>query len=225
MQTFYKNPNSYRAARWMTLLGAGMVILSPFFHWIELSVKMNQDKLHDGKSLFGIMLEGFRYLRYGFASYKIAPLFLFLGVFILGLCMMYLGLRDTIWRKETLLPKALQMSRLDGFLSDYDYLGRVPKIMIHILPVVLCTIFFVLVKKTVMYKEIWTDFHNIFVTWKDMILMLRASRGVKTGSFRLGSGFGVFLLFAGQVLFLLSYAFRYVLDTLNEDDFQLGKAD
>ncbi len=76
-----------------------------------------------------------------------------------------------------------------------------------------------------MYKEIWTDLHNVLVTWKDMIDMLSASRGVKSGTYRLGNGFGVFLLFFGNVLFLLSYFARYVLDTLNEDDFKLGKAE
>lgn len=209
----------------MTLLGAIMVIVSPFFDWIHLSVRMNQDRVSDGKSLFGIMIEGIKYLKFGFKTYKILTIFIFLFIILIGLSMLYLGCVDTIWRKETLLPSSMWGGRIDDFLIGYNYANRIQKIILHALPIFISLVVFIIMKKSVMYKEIWTDLHNVLVTWKDMIDMLSASRGVKSGTYRLGNGFGVFLLFFGNALFLLSYFVRYVLDTLNEDDFKLGKAE
>ena len=203
---FYERKISFVIMKIAYILGAVLIIISPFLKWKTLTFKT--DKYVKGSFSFFICVKrGLSSLKHGFNFYKIVPLFLCLMLIITGLYMLYVAFRDIDIIKR---PEDSSFF-LDVFIKKYKFISRLMVFPLVILELILCV-------KTKMYSIQFGEYKEMYNTYKSIIVLAEQQTGYKSSmKVKLYTPFSFYLIIIGLILFIGGFAFKYILDTLNED--------
>ncbi len=203
---FYERKISFVIMKIAYILGAVLILLSPFLKWKKLVIKT--DKYSKGSfSFFNCVKRGISSLKYGFNFYKIVPVLLFITLILTGLYMLYVALRDIdiIKRPED------STFFLDSFLKKFKFISRLMVLPLVIIELLLCL-------KTKMYGIQLGEYKEMYNTWNSIVVMSEQQTGYKSSmKVSLYTPFSFYLIIFGLILFIGAFAFKYILDTLNED--------
>lgn len=203
---FYERKISFVIMKIAYILGAVLIIMSPFLKWKKLVIKT--DKYSKGSySFFNCVKRGISSLKNGFDFYKIVPCFLFLLLILTGLYMLYVALKDVDIIKR---PEESSFF-VDRFTKKYKFISRLMVLPLVILELILCI-------KTKMYSIQLGEYKEMYNTWKSIVALSEQQTGYKSSmKVKLYTPFSFYLIIFGLILFIGGFAFKYILDTLNED--------
>ena len=195
---FYERPAMEFLCKATGLLAGAMLVAAPFFRWRALHVKANV-RVSEGFSLFNVVKTVFSKDFAGQTGQRMAVSLLLMLYAAMAFWVLYFAFRDQI------CPERLRMSPGLG-----ERLFRRFRLISHILPVVLSILAVILLEHTQAYALLKERLETAYVAWKG--LMIKGYHNWKLP----GLGFWFFCL--GLGLYIFAECFRYLIETLKEED-------
>ena len=189
-------------------IAAGVFLLvSPFLSWRVVFVKA--DKLITERCcLFDVVKYVFSRSYIGGAGKKLLIAFCFIMILLVGIAFLYLSFRDQ-FRPGTAAESKFLPDRL---ITRFRLISRAA------LPVVAILAKIILTHNSV-HTLVFQRVQNTYDGWKSMISQYVRYHGDDNGMFVIRlPGAGCFLFYLGFLLFIVAECYRYVINTLNEED-------
>ena len=204
---FYERKGSVLFCRIAGVAAGAFVLVSPFLGWRSVVVKA--DKLIiERASLFDIVKYVFGRNHSVPAIKQILIAFLFLLIILAGLMFLYLAYRDQ-FRPGTAAESRFLPDRL---ITRFRFISRIA------IPVIAITAKILLTHNAICDKA-FLQVQSTYDSWKNMITQFARYHGDDNGMFvHLFPGWGCLLFYTGILLFIIAECYRYVINTLNEED-------
>lgn len=204
---FYEKKSSFIIMKLSYILGAVLIIASPFFKWEKLIIKSDK-YTKGGFSLFDCAKEGIKSMRSGFKFFHLTPIVIMALIMLIGLYMLYVALVET----GILNPGEYSEFFLDKRLKKNYFISRLIAIPIELLLMLAAV-------NTKIYKYKYNEIKNIYDVWMEGINSFQDKKGYKSLDYvKLYHPLGFYAIFVGLALFLFAAALKFLLETLNEDD-------
>ena len=173
------------------------MLAAPFFHWRVVLVKADI-RVNEGFSMFQVVKAAFSkgYTDSSWAKFLVILMGLLLMVS--GIWVLYFAFRDQ-WGKSFLKPE----HPVERFFGRF-------RLISHIIPPVLAMTSVVVLERTLHYTVLYDRMNETYLSWQS--LMLDGYHDWKL------PGLGAWFLYLGIGLYIFTEAFRYLIETLNEDD-------
>ena len=204
---FYERKSSDLLCKIAGTASGFMVLASPFFNWKWLFVHAKNSETA-GISLFDAVKYVFSREYHGKAVRQMIPAGLILLILLMGVLILYITWRDQ-YRPGTAAESKLLTDRA---LTRFRLISR-------LVPVVILIAVPILMSFTYAWKVVAERFNATYASWSSMINTYKRINGTEFGMFAWKlPGLGCLLLTFGILLYLFAEIYRYVINTLNEDD-------
>jgi len=204
---FYERKSSMRLCRIAGTASGIMVLLSPFFSW-KVAFVRTDSWVYEKVTLFDLVRFVFSKNFNGKAIRQIIPLFLLLIIMLMGALMLYIT-----WRDQYRPGTAAESGRfIDKMLTRFRPVSR-------LIPPVLATVSAILMTHTSTWNIVYERVNSTYISWKSMIENFVRINGRAHGMFAWKlPGIGFTFLCLGIAFYLFAETFRYLINTLNEED-------
>lgn len=189
---FYENPASYRICAAAEFFSAAIMLLIPVFHWVWVRIKDIENTYYSRFSLWDLCKAK-------------EPAAIIISVFFVlnGLVMLYFAAKDNI--RKIKIPDV----RVPEF---YRFLFRLLPIAVGVLLIIIFT-------HTAVYERTYQNYMELQLSFQSQIDIYRQFNGTIRGmSSKMGHGSAFWGVFISIALYIFSQCFKFILDTLNEDD-------
>ena len=212
---FYEDPDAYKYAGIMSLAGCVLMVLATFLHWRAMFVKYTETKL-SGFGIFSSVRRGLETMVVrDYAGKVVERNFSIHGIFPLIMLIIYVAYILFM----AYVSYMYHMQENDIFDKGRDTIFTRRKKTVRVIMIIVSIIILIVQTHTKMFREQVSDDEQLYNNWIAMIEMSRNS-GVKGAQYMTCiklMGFGKILYVLGLLLYIGSYVYRYVVDTLNED--------
>ena len=184
-----------------------MVLASPFFSWRTALVHSDM-WIRDGVSLFDVIRQVFSKNFHGKATTQVGLAALLLLILASGAMILFI-----VWRDQ-FRPGSAKLSSLppDRFISSFRPVSRA-------LPPVVSITAAIILSHTGTWNTLISKVDSTYTSWKSLISGAVKTNGSSGWMFAWKlPGLGCFLLFTGLALYIFAEIYRYIINTLNEED-------
>ena len=207
-EPFYERKNAYRNNGIVSLAGCGLMVAATFFYWKHLIVR-TIEKSYTGVSFFSSALSAFRSMSlrdfegnvigHNYSFSNIWTVFLLLLFYVAVACLGFAGFKDNIARAQ--------------FFNKWGKRIRIGVLLLTVIIVILLC-------HTAYYKSGVAGLVELKVSWDSFIEMcdINHIEGAHRMRCYYSAGPGFFVYVIGAAAYLFSVIYKFVLDTLNEDD-------
>ncbi|MBR1772494.1 MAG: hypothetical protein IJ749_01205 [Eubacterium sp.] len=205
---FYQQDNAYKKCGIVGLIGGLLMIAGAFLYWMNLYTNTGEAQ-YDGMSLFTAAKRGIQGMFIVDMDGKVNGFhFSFLGLLTALLLLLYLAV----------VVFLIIIDIKDNFKRVPFLENRKKRIRIGLL--LLTLILAILITRTPAYQNVYQQFVYLKESWQGFIDRAQDS-GVSSANIMkcyLFVGPGMIAYIVGAVLYFISIAYNFVLETLNEDD-------
>ena len=195
---FYERKSVDAICKAAGLLAGGFLIASLFFSW-RMVIILADKRVYEGFSLFDVLRHAYSREFGGSFLAKSLVLLLFLLVIIAGVWMICFAFRDQIW------PERYKKRQ---FFVD-RFVGRF-RLLSHLIPPAFGIVAVIILEMNAAYKVMFDKMSVVYNSWQGLM---------REGYHRWRApGLGCWMFYSGVFLYFFAEVFRYLINTLNEED-------
>ena len=204
---FYERKSSSRLCKIAGTASGIMVLASPFLSW-KIAFVRTDSWVYEKVTLFDLVRYSFSKNFNGKAIKQIIPLSLLLLILLMGALMLYIT-----WRDQYRPGTAAESPRfIDKMITRFRLVSR-------LIPPVVAVTAAILMTHTAAWNTVYERVNATYISWKSMIENFVRINGRAHGMFAWKlPGIGLSLLVLGIAFYLFAGGFRYLINTLNEED-------
>lgn len=195
---FYERPSADLLCKAAGLLAGAFMLAAPFLRWRSVHVKADV-RVSEGFSMFDVVKRVFSSDFAGENGQRMKISLLLLLMAVSAVWVLFFAFRDQI------CPEKLR--KVDSF--GERMFGRF-RLISHLMPIVLGILAVVLLERTLAYSFLRERLEMTYIGWQG--LMIKGYHDWKL------PGLGCWFFYLGITLYLFAEGFRYLIETLNEDD-------